>query len=78
MTEACKSVIDFAFSILHVKRIHTHHHVDNSASGHVQRNCGMRFIRTAYKKVADCEQISGDYYYEIGLDDYAKNYSYKT
>ena len=71
MTEACKAVMGFAFSELHVKRIHTSHHIDNPASGRVQQKCGMRYVKTAYKHVPDCERISGDYcYYEIAVDNW--------
>jgi len=65
MTEACKAVIEFAFSELYAKRVHTSHHIDNPASGRVQQKCGMRYVKTAYKHVPECEQLSGDYcYYE--------------
>jgi ribosomal-protein-alanine N-acetyltransferase len=66
ITEACKRVLDFAFSVLQVKRIHTHHHINNPASGKVMQKCGMKFIETAYRSIPDCERISGNYcYYEI-------------
>ena len=66
MTEACKAVIDFAFSALQLKSINSRHHVENPASGMVMKKCGMRYLKTAYKNAPDCEQISGDYcYYEI-------------
>jgi len=69
VTEACKRVLDFAFSVLKAKRIHTHHHVDNPASGKVMQKCGMRYVKTKHRDVPDCEQISGDYcYYEIQAD----------
>jgi len=73
MTEACRGVLDFAFSELHVKRVHTSHHIDNPASGRVQQKCGMRHMKTAYKQVPDHEQISGDYcYYEITKDNWER------
>lgn len=66
MTQAYKAVMTFAFTVLGVENIHTRHHIDNPASGRVMRKCGMRYLKTEYKKVADCEQISGDYcFYEI-------------
>lgn len=66
MTEACKEVLNFAFSALRVKKINSRHHIDNPASGAVMRRCGMQYIKTEYRPVPDCEQISGDYsYYEI-------------
>ena len=69
MTEACKGVFDFAFSKLYVKKINSHHHIDNGASGQVMKKCGMRYIKTEYKQIPDCEDISGYYcYYEITLD----------
>ena len=73
MTEACKRVLGFAFSVLQVKRIHTQHHVNNPASGKVMQKCGMRYVETAYKNVPGCEQISGDYcFYEILYGDWEK------
>ncbi|MDD4412982.1 MAG: GNAT family N-acetyltransferase [Oscillospiraceae bacterium] len=70
MTEACKAVLAFAFDVLHVEKVHTRHHIDNPASGRVMQKCGMKYIETVYKKVPDCEQISGDYcFYEISKDE---------
>ncbi len=70
MTEACKCVLNFAFTALSAKRIHSWHHIDNSASGRVQQKSGMRYINTIYKQVVECERISGDYcYYEILYSD---------
>jgi len=66
MTEACKAVVDFAFSIINVLYICTYHHFDNPASGKVMQKSGMRYVETKYRQVPDCEQISGNYcYYEI-------------
>lgn len=66
MSEACKGVIKFAFTFLGVENVRTRHHVDNPASGRVMQKCGMRYIKTEYKSIIDCEQISGDYcFYEI-------------
>ena len=71
MTEACKAVLGFAFSDLHVKRVRSRHHVDNPASGAVMKKSGMRYMTTAYKTVPDCEQISGDYcFYEITANEW--------
>ena len=76
MTEACKAVLDFAFSMLYVRRIHTRHHVDNVASGQVMKKCGMQYIKTEYRQISECEEISGDYcYYEI-MADVCKHMSY--
>jgi len=73
MTEACKGALEFAFAVLGVKRVHTHHHIDNPASGGVMRKCGMRYIETRHKNVPACEQISGNYcYYEITADDWKR------
>jgi len=73
MPEACKGVIDFAFSALGVKRIHTLHHIDNPASGRVMQKCGMRHVKTAYKDFPDCDQLNGDYcYYEITTEDWER------
>ena len=72
MPEACKEVLEFAFSVLRVKRVHTHHHIDNPASGRVMQKCGMRYIKTEYTD-KDCEPINGDYnYYEITIDDWKR------
>jgi len=66
MTEACKRVFGFAFSELQAKIIRSRHHADNPASGKVMQKCGMRYVKTEYRHIPDCEQISGDYcYYEI-------------
>lgn len=66
MSEACKAVLSFAFNVLRVGKVHTRHHIDNLASGRVMQKCSMKYTETAYKKIPDCEQISGDYcFYEI-------------
>ena len=66
VTEACKSVLEFAFNTIDVKRIHSRHHIDNPASGKVLRKCGMQYVQTTYMHYPDCEQISGNYcFYEI-------------
>jgi len=70
MTEACKAILAFAFFALGVENVHTRHHINNPASGRVMRKCGMRHIKTEYKQVPDCEQISGDYcFYEISKEE---------
>lgn len=66
VTEACKSILEFAFKMIGVEKIHSRHHVDNPASGKVLQKCGMQYVQTAYKRFPDCEKISGDYcIYEI-------------
>ena len=71
MTEACNGVINFAFSKLHIKKINSCHHIDNPASGQVMRKCGMRYVKTEYRQILDCEEISGDYcYYEIETENF--------
>jgi hypothetical protein len=51
--------------------IHTHHHVDNPASGKVMQKSGLRYIDTKYREDPDCSRISGDYcYYEISKGDW--------
>lgn len=73
MTEACKSVLAFAFSVIGVTRVHTRHHIDNPASGRVLQKCGMHYVKTEYRQVPDCEQISGEYcFYEISADDWER------
>lgn len=62
MTEACKSILHFAFTILGAQKIHTDHHVDNPASGKVLLRAGLRYVRTEYQNLADYKQIIGDYY----------------
>lgn len=65
MSEACKRVIQFAFEEVGFNRIHTHHHIDNPASGRVLQKSGMKHVRTEYRKT-DTERLCGDYaYYEI-------------
>ena len=72
MTEACRAVLTFSFSKIGFYRIHTHHHIDNPASGKVMQKSGMRYIETKYKEVPNCAQISGDYcFYEITLKDWS-------
>lgn len=67
MTEACKGVIDFAFSILGVQKVMSSHHVDNPASGRVQQKSSMRYVKTIHSQ----EPVCGDYcYYEITRDDW--------
>ena len=71
MTEACKSIIDFAFTVLGAQKVHSRYHIDNPASGRVLQKSGMQYIRTAYRQIEGCERISGDYcYYEIKLEDW--------
>ena len=66
MTEATCAVLAFAFERIGMKRIHTHHHIDNPASGRVMQKAGLRYLRTEYRQIPDCERISGDYcLYEI-------------
>lgn len=66
MTEACKCVFHFGFSVLGAGRVFSYHHTDNPASGRVMQKSGMRYIKTEYKHFPECERISGDYrYYEI-------------
>ena len=66
MTEACRAVLSFAFDKIGMRRIHTPHHIDNPASGKVMQKAGMRYVKTEYRQIPDCERISGDYcYYEI-------------
>lgn len=73
MPEACKSVLAFAFSIIGVTRVHTRHHMDNPSSGRVLQKCGMRYVKTEYRQVPDCESISGKYcFYEITADDWKR------
>ena len=69
-TEACKSVLDFAFTVLKAKTVSAYHHIDNAGSGSVMKKCGMRYVKTEYKNVPDYEEISGDHcYYEIYVDE---------
>lgn len=74
MTEACKAVVGFVFSMINASLIHTHHHIDNPASGKVMQKTGMRYIETKYKQVPNCEQISGNYcYYQITKDEWLQS-----
>jgi len=66
MTEALNCVLEFAFSVLGAEKVHTRHHIDNPASGRVQQKCGMRYVKTQYERMTECERLSGDYCcYEI-------------
>jgi len=72
-TEACKSVLEFAFSVLGVERVHSRHHTENPASGKVLRKCGMQYVRTSYRDFPDCQRISGNYLiYEVTRQAYEK------
>ena len=65
-TEACKSVLEFAFNTIGASKVHSRHHIENPASGKVLRKCGMGYVYTEYKHYPDCERISGNYrIYEI-------------
>lgn len=71
MTEACQGVLAFVFSVLELESVFSRHHIDNPASGRVMQKCGMRYIKTEYKQVPDCEQINGDYcFYEVTAGDW--------
>jgi len=71
MTEAVNGVLNFAFSQLQARRVHSHHHTGNPASGRVLEKCGMKYIKTGYRQISDCERISGGYrYYEIMAADW--------
>lgn len=71
MTEACKGVLAFAFSVIGLESVLAWHHIDNPASGRVMQKCGMRYIKTECKQVPDCERIGGDYcFYEITASDW--------
>lgn len=66
MPEACSAAIGFAFDALGAERVHSHHHIDNTASGRVMEKCGMQYLKTACKSIPGCPRISGDYrFYEI-------------
>lgn len=70
-TEACRSVMNFAFGIVGAEKIHSRHHVDNPASGRVLQKCGMHYVQTKYRQYPDCERISGDYrFYELFKQDF--------
>ena len=72
-TEACRVVLAFSFIKIGITKIHTHHHVDNPASGKVMQKSGMHYLETKYKEIPDCAQISGDYcFYEITLEDWIR------
>ena len=66
MTEACRAVLDFAFTQVGIAHIHTMHHINNPASGKVMQKSGMRYVKTEYRHIPECKQISGEYcYYEM-------------
>jgi ribosomal-protein-alanine N-acetyltransferase len=65
-TEACKSVLEFAFNTIGASKVHSRHHIENPASGKVLRKCGMGYVSTEYRHYPDCKRISGNYHiYEI-------------
>ena len=73
MTEACIAVLKFAFDRIGISTVHSHHHVDNPASGRVMQKTGMRYLETKYKEVPDCVEMSGDYcFYEITTEDWMR------
>ena len=70
MTEACTSVLDFAFAELGLQKVVSRHHELNPASGRVLKKCGFRFLYKECKMFADCPQLDGVYLlYEKGLLD---------
>ena len=74
MTEACKRVINFAFSDLNAKIVKSCHHSENPASGRVMIKCGMRLVEIKHREIPDYKQISGDYcYYEITAGNWKNN-----
>jgi ribosomal-protein-alanine N-acetyltransferase len=74
MTEACRAVLAYSFMEIGVNTIHTYHHLDNPASGKVMQKSGMRYLKTQYRAVPDCEHISGEYcYYEMTRDDWKRS-----
>lgn len=62
MTEACRRVIEFAFSEAGFRKIRSWHHADNPASGRVMLKCGMRFVKAEFRAL-DCARLSGEYHY---------------
>lgn len=70
-TEACKAVIDYAFSEIGMKIINTHHHIDNPASGKVMQKAGMKLIKEEHRQFpAGDESMNGIYrYYTITARD---------
>lgn len=71
MTEACKAVLAYSFNKIGICKIHTHHHIDNPASGKVMQKSGMRYVETRHKRIAESPQISGDYcFYEITSEEW--------
>lgn len=73
ITEAYRAVLDFSFNKIGITKIHTHHHIDNPASGRVMQKSGMHYLETKCKEITDCTQISGDYcFYEITSEDWIR------
>lgn len=71
MTEACRCVLDFAFTVLGAERIFSYHHAENPASGRVMQKSGMHYTKTEEKRFPECERISGKYlYYEVSYQDW--------
>lgn len=64
-TEALACVLDFCFDVVGFCKIHSHHRVNNAASGRVMQKCGMRFVKKGYLEKS-VPQLSGEYcFYEI-------------
>ena len=66
MTEACGSVLSFAFIGIGFHKIKTRHHEMNPASGRVMEKCGFSFKYKEYKVFEDCPKLNGMYlFYEV-------------
>ena len=56
LTEALKTILNFAFETVGFNRIETYHSINNPASGKVMQKCGMTFEGIAKQKY---KSISG-------------------
>ena len=59
-TEAARAVLDYAFTVLNLNRIHAHHLARNPASGRVMQKIGMTYeghLRQHVKKWGAFEDI---------------------
>lgn len=67
-TEAMKAIISFAYTELHVKKICSHHAVENPRSGKVMEKCGLKFYRLGEFTKRDGSQTFKAKFYKTELE----------
>lgn len=65
MTEAARSVLEFAFETLHLNRVYASHFARNPASGRVMQKIGMKYEGTLREHFARWEKPEDLVYYGI-------------